>query len=454
MLFVPTRDRPLALRHALRSHRVAMDRGSARVPITVVDDSSDERATRRACEGAAAAHVGRAERARLVDALSTCAEEREVLGWALLPPEERATTWVGASRNVIALLAAGRPFVSIDDDSPSLFFRRRAPGASKPVRDPQPIEIVPAQAVVRTETDAWSVHASLLGALAHRLVPGAPAEATIGLSFVGVVGDLGIGCLGALAFVDGASRRALEAGGFEEVVRGGPMARLACNMQVSTHPFGMMGCFGADARRMLPPLVPAGRNEDGLFVTTMRFVHPRVVLAHAPVAIAHRVGEVRPRPLAGFFELAREPRLADLLELALADASASASRADPASVLRSLGRALQPRSAPLWDMWNAQRASRAGWLRRSWGTARPSALRELALALASELDRPAPRAETTSGVCIADAVGRFGALLDLWPDVWSRAERASGALVPGAVGAGGRRSTYHPAPVVLEERAR
>lgn len=458
MLFVPTRDRPLALAYALRSHRVAMERSAARAPITVVDDSSDELATRRACEGAAAVHVGRAERARLVALLGESAEEREVLGWALLPPEERATTWVGATRNVIALLSAGRPFVSIDDDSPSLFFRRRAPGASKPVGDPQPIEIAPAGAVVRTEADAWSVHAPLLGAPAHRFVPGAPGDVTIGLTFTGVVGDLGIGSLGALAFVDGASRVALEAGGFDEVVRGGAMARLACNTQVSTHPFGMMGCFGADARRMLPPMVPAGRNEDGLFVTTTRFLHPRVALAHVPVAVAHRLGQGRPRPLASFFDLARAPRLADLLELALADASSSASREDPASSLRSLGRALQARPAPVWEAWNAQRAARAGWLRRSWRGARPSAVRELALALADELDRPAPVADTASGLCVGEAVRRFGALLELWPDVWRRAERVQGAFSPlprpRPLEPRGRRSTYHTAPVVPEGGAR
>lgn len=428
MLFVPTRDRASALASALRSHRDALDRASSRaLPIVVADDSDDERATRAACAGTGSLHLGRADRARLVAALATCADEREVLTRALVPPDVRTTTWAGATRNVIALTAAGSRYVSIDDDSPSVFHRPRELAPAKRVIDPEPIEIGSHSDVVQVAVDPWSPHEAFLGRPAAAAAPGAPPAFRVAMTFVGVYGDLGVGEPGQLAFARGDSQQRLATGLFEHIARGGPAVRLARAVQASLMPFAMMGAYGSDATRILPPFLPAGRNQDGLFALVLCLIDPEACFVHLPLAISHRPDGGRRYDLTKFAAFGESPRLSDLVRVAVAGAHAGLPDADPAERMRALGRALDRETslARLAEGWNE---TRAAWSRQLHESARgcpPGSLREGSLRLASALARTVTLDARAEGLPVIASIRQFGRSLAVWPDIWARA-RAKG----------------------------
>ncbi len=423
MIFVPTRDRAAALATALASHRSALDRAGRAVRVVVVDDSDAEGPARAACVRTSAEHAGRATRERLLRELATNAEERAALAGALFAPAERMTTCVGATRNVIALLAAGAPFVSIDDDSPSVYVRPRASLAPKRVVDPQPIELGPLSDVVPTEADPFGPHARYLGRPARDAAPEAPDRFRIAMTFVGVHGDLGVGSVGQLAFMVGESQRRLADGLLEHVVAGGATARLARCVQPSLVPFAMMGAYGADATRLLPPLLPAGRNEDGLFALVLRLVDPEAAFVHLPLAIAHRPGEGRRFDLTSFESYGATPRLADLVRLVLTGVHPTLPQGDPAARLRALGAALDevPSLGRLAEAWNEERASWSRHLLTNAAGCPRGALRDGTERLAAALARPTTLDATAEGLPIVDSIRRYGRLCAVWPDVWARA---------------------------------
>lgn len=430
MLFVPTRDRATALASALRSHRDALERASSRaVPIVVADDSDDERATRAACEGTGSLHLGRSARARLVAALATCADEREVLARALLPAKDRTTTWAGATRNVIALTAAGSRYVSIDDDSLSVFHRPRALAPPKRVIDPQPIEIGSTADVEPIAVDPLSPHEAFLGRPAAAAAPDAPPHFRIAMTFVGVYGDLGVGEPGQLAFARGDSQQHLAAGLFEQIARGGSAVRLARAVQASLMPFAMMGAYGADATRIMPPFLSAGRNQDGLFALVLRLVDPGACFVHLPLAISHRPSGGRRYDLTKFASFGASPRLSDLVRVAVASAHAGLPDADPAKRMRALGGALDRETslARLADGWNETRLAWSRQLDESARACPHGPLREGTLQLAGALARPVTLDDRAEGLPVLASIRQFGRSLALWPDVWERARAMNAA---------------------------
>ena len=426
MIFVPTRDRPSALALALRSHGAARTRAEHAVPVVVVDDSTDEQATRAVCEKAGAVHVGLAERTRLVDSLATCKEEREALSFALLPSPRRTTTCVGASRNTIALLAAGSPFVSLDDDTSGAFFRPKQAERGKSVADPHPNEIVSLADVTSVRTEAWTALTQSLGGtllLRDARTP-TPVRMRIAMTLLGAAGDLGVGTAGQLLFNSDASQARIAAGLLDHVLAGGPAARVATSAQPSVVPFCMMTGFGADARALLPPVLPLGRAQDGLFAWTLRAVDPDACFLHLPLAVAHRQGGARRFDLAGLHAFGDAPRLVDVVRLAITEHRGRLPGTTVAERMEALGAALDTRLTSLADLetgWNAQRAAWGRCLHESAQSCPPGAMRAASVALASRLtSKRVTLAAHAEGRPIVDCVRRFGRLLAAWPTLWAR----------------------------------
>jgi hypothetical protein len=57
--------------------------------------------------------------------------------------------------------------------------------------------------------------------------------------------------------------------------------------------FPMTTAVGIDHRVLLPPFLPVGRNEDGLFVAAVKRIHPQAYFAHLPFALTHKPGDMR-----------------------------------------------------------------------------------------------------------------------------------------------------------------
>lgn len=214
--------------------------------------------------------------------------------------------------------------------------------------------------------------------------------------------------------------------------RGQPRARIACD-----RPLTFTTLAGLDNRKLLPPTVPALRNEDLLLGAVARVVHPHSVAVDLPWSLLHlRDPEKCWEPLAS-----PTPQRQDVVHvlLELVAAAAPACRAEaPEDRLRYLGRVLQ-----------------------DWGAAGESTLREMleqhlldtrtriAFELQESLDRhpAAPAwwrrdveaylrgpnlalARADLGAALADAgtvrgvLAAYGRALDVWPELWAYRRRA------------------------------
>ncbi len=74
----------------------------------------------------------------------------------------------------------------------------------------------------------------------------------------------------------------------------------------------MAACMGLSNTSLVPPFLPVGRNEDGLFGATLSAADPSTVSCHVPYAVLH--DSTRPaRYRLSMFPSAKETRTADLL---------------------------------------------------------------------------------------------------------------------------------------------
>jgi hypothetical protein len=270
--------------------------------------------------------------------------------------------------------------------------------------------------------DPWEIHAALLGASAASTVaPEAPSRFRVTMTFAGVVGDLGISAPGYYALVAGPSEGRIANGLLDHLAAGRPGARVACTLQPSLAPFGTMNAFGADASALLPPILPFGRNQDGLFCWMVRAIDPNACFAHLPLATTHRFGDARRFDLAEIGELGTRPRLSDLVRLLVVRALPAG---PPATRLRALGRALDdeaPTLTLLEDLWNDQRAAWSSHAANGARNGPRGQLAELRAALARRLAAPIRLDPTVEGAPVVETIRRFGRLLTVWPAIWARA---------------------------------
>jgi len=244
------------------------------------------------------------------------------------------------------------------------------------------------------------------------------------MTFMGVVGDLGVSSVGSLAFMSGGSQRRLAAGLLGHVAGGGCAARVAGTVQPSVFPFGMMGAFGLDASQIVPPVLPAGRNQDGLFVLMLRMIDNQACLVHLPLAVAHRLAGGRPFAETDFARSVAKPRLADLARLVALRGPAARPSGSPVERLATLARAYTddlPSLAALEGMWNEHRASQSVQLVRNAQACPLGSLRDQTLAMAASLRVPIRLEARADGLPIRETLSRFGRLLSVWPAVWGRA---------------------------------
>jgi len=295
---VVTCDRPALLDRSLAAHV----REDDDVPLVVVDDGRSPASSRPPTPHAV--WVDREQRRRIARRLAGAGGD-ELLLLGEIDGRSFGTT-VGSARNAAILAVdalAGPGLVSFaDDDVVPELYRRVACGEDGPVvvhdgRDPSILFV----AADRDE---------VLGAIARvattraRVVDARGSDVPAVL--FGHAGDSGMGRPLFALFQewgdDAAYRRATTS---REVVRA------VAQPTLTSCPAFIGLAFALDTRHVLPPFLPCGRNQDGLFGAMLRRLDPRTRFLHVPYLVLHAPEEAR--AFAPSSVLDARPRLGDVL---------------------------------------------------------------------------------------------------------------------------------------------
>lgn len=327
---IRTCGRPGTLERLVQSAAARDREHGVRRRYWVVDDSREpeqQAATRDVVQRAAAeldaVYWGVAAQRSLVDGLSQCLPEYDdTIRWLLSPDVDHGDVTPGRSLNHALLLTAGRPLALLDDDAvlePQLFGRpgqglaiTSGPSAARSLAVPA---AEPGDTVAAVPLDAVGVHGQILGKRLGTLLreqtrgmaaqqrdalasldtddlSGLDAGHRVLLSTNAVLGDPG-SADSTFLFLLGdeglyrqmtASPEALEmVSTRRNLWRGDRRLTLALGRSLM-----FTTCAGIDNRELLPPVAPAGRNEDRLFGAMVRYLHPDALTVSFAWALPHR----------------------------------------------------------------------------------------------------------------------------------------------------------------------
>jgi hypothetical protein len=474
---IVTSDRPEAALRCVASVIAAVRRHDHEAAVVVSDDSRDPTHAARlrheigrlAADYLDLTHVGRAERDRLATALlrelGDDRELRETLHFTLFGSDGQITP--GANRNVLLLHQAGKPFLSLDDDT--LCRLAPAPGSEEGLAlsslpDPSQFWFYPdrdaALAAEWQEVDPLALHEGYLGRTAAACVAALAdpagldldqaddpllrrmaAGGRVAVTTTGLAGDSGMASPAYYLILRGPGRDRLLA---DYPVNRDTRAvvRAVTRPTLSTSPFLMTPCVGLDTSRLLPPFLPVGRNEDGVFAQLLRTVAPDALVAHLPWAISHDPPEQRAFEVGALHLPLTALSTAQAVILALTAAPLTPG-GDPATRLAHAGRVLQEMAdlpdGDLLEWLYLQRLAQIGrhiahldeslrlydggpaaWMEdvtAAIATGREGLLRPEEC-LPAELGQPGERLAATR-----DLLHRFGLLLVAWPALFAAARR-------------------------------
>ena len=313
---------------------------SGRAPeVIVADDDRDGEGARR-CRGAVAGlaleigrpifYAGVEQKAKLAKQLALATGvPGDVVRFALLGTAGVET--IGANRNALLLLAAGKQLLSADDDSVCQLFESPDATASLAVGDEQdptafwffPSRVAALAGRSAIERDVLAAHERLLGrrldVLAsetdvvlgdtcdHVFEAWAAGTARVRMSFAGTLGDCGMHSSAPLRHLRGASRARLAAD-HAIATTSREVLRVVPGYTVTHGPPYMAGSHGLDARSLVPPYFPVLRNEDGVFGATLRAIAPDALFGHVPLAVLHDAAPDR-----RYADDSARPRMSELL---------------------------------------------------------------------------------------------------------------------------------------------
>jgi hypothetical protein len=338
---ITTADRPLPLDRCLRSVVRQLDDHQRPARIVVVDASRS--ATNESRSRAVVSSIRRTTDHDITFAgRSEVQAIRRALRSIIEPPLVDLVLRPGAAgnRNLIILSSRGENVLLLDDDvvcdvwrPRSLargfglcghieergiaFYRTRAAVCERLVPATVGLLDVHERALGRTvkalaDTDVLEVNATACGHM-RRAARGHP-RAQVRMTFSGIAGDAGVNYPDRFLFSTGRwatvlkrSRRTLDT-----AVRYREICKIANRYLLMHQVSCMAACMGLSNRSLVPPFLPVGRNEDGLFGAMLSAMDPSTVSCHVPYAVLHDSGRP-PRYAIARFPSARETRSADLL---------------------------------------------------------------------------------------------------------------------------------------------
>lgn len=266
--------------------------------------------------------------------------DRELIEYALLPCLD-GPGW-GVNVNVSMLASAGRFLVSTDDD---VFCRparsRTGKGAmaggdasdlafSKAYQNGDLLYYPSREALLASMEE---VEVDVIGSYKRLLET--REEGRVLAACPGMYGDSAMGSARSKLSLEGPSREALMAGGYEALRLSKELVRIAPRTTLSTSPQLIMTQTAFDNRVPLPPFLPYGRNPDGLCAVLTRLVYPDSLTAYLDFGLLHAPPEPRAHVRADL--VGYRPGLAELM-MALAIACRPDSGVtEPAERFRALG---------------------------------------------------------------------------------------------------------------------
>lgn len=308
--------------------------------------------------GSAIAFIGRRERQRIkADLRSVCAGD--VVDFLLRP---------GASgnRNVAILLSSGENVLLVDDDVVcdlwTLRSRRNALDVCGHVERRHlaffKTRVGARRGLIRTSANLLGAHGVLLGrslqslstAKSSRiettracifLVEGLTGfrDVVVRTTFSGLTGDAGASNPERLLFGTGKWKELLLSSRdvYDTALKYREVRRVADRYLV-THDSACMGfCMGLANSSMVPPFLPTGRNEDGLFGMTLSAVDRAAVGGHIPYAVLH--DSTRPSSYGKYkYVSASRTRVADLMIYLVSSWAPTTRAATPVRRLARLAR--------------------------------------------------------------------------------------------------------------------
>lgn len=463
-----TADRPGALRRCLLSLR-HLTRNAYSGRILIVDGSRRPHHRQANVESMREVLAG-VDRISYVSALDSIEVRRELVQRGASPLMVEwafAGGYTGANRNLAALWTAGERVVLIDDDivctgwrdDPSQgievgghadrrqwsFFTTRAEAIAIERGPCQNLLEAHGDLLGRTLGELAGVTGGLnfSGACAHLLsLIAEGTDPTVRVTMAGLAGDAGIYCPGRLLFAQGPVATALttDATAFNTAMTSREVRRIA-RRPILTHDSSCMSyCMGMDNSVVLPPFMPQGRNEDGVFGTMLAFCDRRALFGHLAVGVIH--DSDRPANYDETFTFsARHTRVSELMRY-LTRVTSMAPGLAPADRLTRLGAfltdiaGLAPRDFEVFVrelilrfrtdelrqlVQFAASGSRPEW----WRTAVAEYLRAFRRS-GTRRDFVIPAEFTNAHGSPSESlehtrqfVGHFGELLRAWPDMWN-----------------------------------
>ena len=313
-----TADRPRLLARCLESLVSNCALGRSQPRILIVDGSRQDRnrvVNRRNVRESAARtqlkvdYVGPVQARALRARLAARGIPRRTLRFGLTPGG------TGANRNIAVLMAGGSNLLMIDDDvicAPWSLAARESGVAIAGTAELRDIRFFPTRrAALRMGRAApislVDAHSQLLGATSRDLVSGAlgdivtaspdglwstiekGAEYRVRASFAGLAGDSGTSCPHHLLFATGALKEKLTTDpvAFATALRSREVIRIARRNIVTRVPNCMAVCMALANDALLPPFLPFGRNQDGLFGVMLHFIDRTALFGHLSYGIVH-----------------------------------------------------------------------------------------------------------------------------------------------------------------------
>jgi hypothetical protein len=335
-VYIPTRNRPEHASRCLASHAATAPR---KREFRVVDDSDSEVsgylpafiARTADVYGVDVRFLGRAEKGRYLEKLRSSLGSDPELSSALdtvLVDPIGAVPRIGVNRNWVLLDSIGEVCASVDDDTRSASAARSDSAAGlafSSEADPTVFELYQSMGELEEDipvaySDLVSEHERLVGRDPRTLAAGVhhfnppgldhvtlqfarrlmATDARVRLTAFGQAGDPGrVGFRFLLRYpYHEVADKLPDAASMERSLTAPHTVRHVLTPTIADAPFFMSTHFGFDNRDILPPVFPAGHNDDGVFAEMVLGLVPGAVIGHLPAGVRHEPGQKR-RPKLG-----------------------------------------------------------------------------------------------------------------------------------------------------------
>ena len=321
-LGIVTADRPDECMRAVRSYDANLRLHSQSTNMIVMDDShrpNDLEISLRehaSSSGRVLRFAGLVEKLAYIEVLSRAGIDADIARFAILGDVHPDICSIGANRNALLLDTVGECVFSADDDTicelrahpvPSPGFKLQCSG------NPRDSWFYANRESVIGEKgwanhDLLTEHEKMLGRSAAELSHDAGFDqvdadricsdllyalqtesGVVRVTMSGIIGDSGAYCSNWILWLDGASRRRLgeDHSLFQTALHSRETFGVVQRPTIDHSGFFAATTMALANNELLPPFIPIGRNEDGMFGALLKMAIPNALVGHIPLAVLH-----------------------------------------------------------------------------------------------------------------------------------------------------------------------